>query len=416
MTRRRKVWIGVATLAALALFLVPTCAPPPLDSAAYLQAVTATEAVIARWTASPRQLGLVVRKDGKDVFAAAAGIPRAHHELRATGLVAGTRYEFALRDEDGNEVERGSFVTRSEDDRHPVHFAVFGDSGGQPWWVEIHDSPLMRLLHAHRWLPIERAPAAVAALLLAEAPDFALHVGDVVYPRGELQHYNAGFFRPFGEFARSRPIYPVFGNHDVMTGDGDAFRQVFAVPEDDPGEHCFSFREGPLRVIGLDLNGEVDAQHRSIRYLRRALETAEEPWILVYSHYPLRSVYRPSPRPDLLAHYGPLCREFGVDLICAGHDHNYQRYGRPGETIEVVSGGGGKSLYEINQRPDGLEVAEIAYHASFIRIDRLTLRFVAKAIDGRILDEFTIDKAAQLRDGTAKGNPARLLRMQRLVN
>lgn len=414
MTRRKR-WIGAAALCFLAALVTPTCDAPPLETGAYVQAVTTGSAVIARWTASPQRLRLVVRQDGREIAEAVDGALCLHHELLVTGLAAGAKHDYELTDETGGDALRGSFLTRSDDDRRPLRFAVFGDSGGQPWWVAIHGSPLMRLAQAHLWLPIEKAPCAVAELLLRENPDFALLVGDVIYPRGELENYHAGFFRPFGEFIRERPIYPVLGNHDVMTADGAPFLTTFTLPEDGIGEHCFTIRDGPLRVIGLDLNGEIDGKHRTMQWLRRVLESATEPWILVYNHYPLRSVYRSAPRPDLMQHYGPLCREFGVDLICAGHDHNYQRYGQPGETLEIVTGGGGKSLYEIRQRPEGLVVAESEYHASFVTIDGLTLRLVAKATDGRILDDFTIDKAALLRAGKVVAGGGRLARTKSLL-
>lgn len=414
MTRRKRR-IGAAMLCFLAALVTPTCDAPPLATGAYVQAVTTNSAVIARWTASPQRMRLVVRQDGREVAEAFEGVPGLHHELLVTGLAAGARHDYELTDENGGDARRGSFLTRSDDDHRPLHFAVFGDSGGQPWWVAIHGSPLMRLAQAQLWLPVERAPCAVADLLLRENPDFALLVGDVIYPRGELENYHAGFFRPFGEFIRERPIYPVLGNHDLMTANGAAFLETFTLPEDGLGERCFTVRDGPLRVIGLDLNGEVDGDHRTMQWLRRVLQEATEPWLLVYSHYPLRSVYREAPRADLMQHYGPLCREFGVDLICAGHDHNYQRYGQPGETLEVVTGGGGKSLYAILHRPEGLVVAESAYHASFVTIDGLTLRLVAKAIDGRILDDFTIDKSALLRAGKVTASAARLARMQSLL-
>src|SRR5690606_21073095 len=106
-----------------------------------------------------------------------------------------------------------------------------------------------------------------------------------------------------------------------------------------------------------------------------------------------RSVYRDAPRDDLVTHYASLCRELGVDLLFAGHDHNYQRFGSPGELIEIVTGGGGKSLYEIRRRPPGLAVAEVAYHVCEVEVQGAVLRLTARAIDGRVLDSFTIEKA-----------------------
>ena len=61
-----------------------------------------------------------------------------------------------------------------------------------------------------------RAGAAMAAY----EPDFALHLGDVIYPKGLHAHYSSGFFRPFGELLRRSPFFPVLGNHDVVDAGG----------------------------------------------------------------------------------------------------------------------------------------------------------------------------------------------------
>ena len=43
----------------------------------------------------------------------------------------------------------------------------------------------------------------------------------------------------------------------------------------------------------------------------------------------------------------PVCEQYGVDLLLAGHDHNLQHITRE-ETLDVImsGAGGAKSLYE----------------------------------------------------------------------
>ena len=414
MKRSRLLHIAIA-LALLAMLVAPTCSSPAVESGAYLQDVLAHDAVVARWTPTPQKLTLRVLDGDREIARVDEPGPALRHELKVSGLDPGRRFAFEMVDATGQVVDRGGFVTRSEDDRHPLRFAVFGDSGGQPFWIWLQNAPIFALLPLTRWLPTASEPRLIADSILAGKPDFVLHVGDVIYPWGRQEHYTTGFFRPFGDLLRTAPIFPVLGNHDCMTENGAPFLSNFVLPDDGQGERCFTFRDGPLRVIGLDLNDEVTGDHPSIAYLRRIASTSTEPFLVVYSHYPVRSVYRDHPRADLERFYVPLCRELGVDLILAGHDHQYQRYEQPGETIEVVTGGGGKSLYEIYHRPEGLVVARSAYHACFVDIDGARLHLVARTPEGEVLDEFTIDKTALDRAGKLRGNPQRLARIRALA-
>jgi predicted phosphodiesterase len=416
--RRRKLLLASSLALLLTASLLPVCDPPPLATGPYLQAVTQTGVVVCCWTASPAARGLRIRQGERLVAEVPAGDPTTHHELRAGGLAPGTEHGYELVDAEGQVVERGRFRTRSADDRRPLRFAIFGDSGGQPSWIDLQRAPLLRLSGADRWLPIEDEPQAVARVLAAIDPEFCLHTGDVIYPSGEHTHYATGLYRPFGALMRAVPIYPVFGNHDYKTADGQPFLEHFALPEDGgAGERNFTFSDGPVRFVGLDLNTEVGGpDHPALAFLKRIAAASSEPWLVVWSHYPVQSAYRDRPRQDLEQHYLPLCRELGVDLLCAGHDHNYQRFGEPGETVQVVTGGGGKSLYEIRHRPDGLVAAEVAYHACEVLVDGPTLRLTARSIDGAVLDAFTIDKAQLLREGRVRGSEARLARLRALVD
>ena len=392
--RRKHLAISVFAVLTFGALLLPVCDPPPLETGAYLQAVTGHSAVIACATGSPTALGLIVRVADEIVFERPPGVEALRHELIVSGLAPGVAHDFEVLGDGGDVVDRGSFVTRGEDDARRVHFVVAGDTGGQPAWVDMQQSPLFRVTHAHRWLPGASAPRAVADLLLASGADFWLHTGDVVYPAGERRHAATAFFRPFADVLRRMPCYPVLGNHDLMTEAGAPFFENFVLPVapgDDEG--CFTFRDGPVRIVGLHLRDPLGPDDPALAYLRDVAAASSEPWLIVMNHYPVRSVYRAEPREDLAAHYAPLCLELGVDVLLAGHDHNYQRFGEPGAMIEIVTGGGGKSLYDIRHRPPGLAAASVAYHICEFEVEGVELRMTARAVDGRVLDSFTIDKS-----------------------
>src|SRR5262249_8380495 len=194
-----------------------------------------------------------------------------------------------------------------------------------------------------QWLPPASMPRRVGAEVAAAEPQFVLHLGDIVYPWGKAAHYSSGFFRPFAAALRSAPFYATLGNHDLKNDAGRQALANFVLPTD-PGTgdgRCYSFGWGSVRVIVLDLNSQrgredeaaspelasdIDADHPAVRFLRRELQQSHEPWLIVASHFPIRSESRAGTRDDLLQCVVPLLREHGVDLYLSGHDHTYQRY------------------------------------------------------------------------------------------
>lgn len=401
MRRRLLPWlIGVGAL------LLPVFEPPPLWTGPYLQNVTTESIVVARIATAPARLRVEVTPldGGAPARGFESGAACRRQRVTVDGLAPATRYAYRALDVDsGAEVGAGRFRTLADRDDAALRFAVFGDSGGQPWWVWLQQSALFAWPARARWFGPASQPAALGRELAASNPDFWLHVGDVIYPKGQQRHYATGFFTPFAAALATSPSFVVLGNHDVMTDNGGPLLRNFDLPTNGltGDSRCYSIVDGPLRIVVLDLTQPVDATHPAIEFARTELRAATEPWLLVASHFPIDSVYREEPRADLEQHLLPLLERHRVDVVLAGHDHNYQRFGVPGAgPIQVVTGGGGKSLYPIRREPPNLTVAKVAWHWSEISIERGRLTLVAREVGtGALLDEFTIDKQALLADG-----------------
>jgi hypothetical protein len=147
------------------------------------------------------------------------------------------------------------------------------------------------------------------------------------------------------------------------------------------------------------------------------LAASSEPWVVVASHFPMRSASRQRDRGDLLLHLLPLLERHGVDLYLSGHDHCYQRFGdqAAGELVQIISGGGGKSLYETRPHPKAL-VVESQYHwCSGLKEGRdLVIR--ARSLAGDLIDTVRLplaegDKLARIRET----NAPRAARIERLL-
>ena len=107
-------------------------------------------------------------------------------------------------------------------------------------------------------------------------------------------------------------------------------------------------------------------------------------------------------------------------MYLAGHDHCYQRFG-PNETAPVpliISGGGGKSLYDITDNPrlrQGAEVLEKAYHWCSVTVAGKAFRVEAHGGDGKRLDrvDLTLPSGDAL-ERLRSRNPARARRIESL--
>jgi hypothetical protein len=161
----------------------------------------------------------------------------------------------------------------------------------------------------------------------------------------------------------------------------------------------FSFARGPVRVIGLDCNidrtsSAFDALHPGATFLAKELATRTEPWIVVATHFPMRTQSRQTyDRADLLLHMLPMLQEQGVSLYLSGHDHCYQRFGGGGDTETVplvVSGGGGKDLYAVRPSSRAAKLASVHHWCSVeARDGGLTVQ--ANGLDGAVVDRFVLE-------------------------
>lgn len=415
---RRFLWV-----AGFACLWLPVLDDPPLYTGAYLQDVTTSAATVAMITGGPTSLECVVSDAaGRQVATQRDDGQRRRHALRVTGLQPATEYAYRLL-EAGQEVASGRLRTAPADDRAPVRFAFLGDSGGQPWWVWLQTSPAFHLPARWHWLPPASMVSRIGARVAAAAPDFVLHLGDIVYPRGWHAHYSTGFFRPFADVMAKAPLYAVLGNHDLMDDEGRQTLANLRLPSSDElGDgRCYSFAWGSLRVIALlcepDLTGAYRDEHLAQQFLLRELDRHSEPWVIVASHLPIRSASRQKNNGPLMATLLPALAEHQVSLYLSGHDHCYQRFGpseRDGGMTLVVSGGGGKSLYET--RPDpAAAVLQSQYHwcSAEIATDRLSVR--AHGVDGGLIDSFSLalPTGAQL-ESVRRTNPARAARIEAL--
>jgi hypothetical protein len=199
----------------------------------------------------------------------------------------------------------------------------------------------------------------VASLILSWQPDFIITTGDNNYPDGGYDTIDAAigkyfhsyiypYLGSYGEGASVHRFFPSLGNHDLRTDDGKPYFDYFTLPGN---ERYYDFTWGPVHFFALnDIESEPDGVGVSsiqAAWLQSNLSASTSTWNIVYMHYP----------PYSSGSHGSIdwarwpYREWGADVVLAGHDHTYERLEEDGLTY-IVDGLGGNGIYDFENIVD----------------------------------------------------------------
>jgi acid phosphatase type 7 len=233
----------------------------------------------------------------------------------------------------------------------PFRFHCVGDTGG-------HIDPA----------PQRRVVAAMAAELeQPDPPRFFFHLGDVVYPHGEADHYRAQFEHAYADYAA--PIFAVPGNHDAENGlrSGELALAPFSahfcsgtVPLHEAGEAVRRAPRQPhvywtlvherVRIVGLWANQPEGGQFAAeqLDWLVGELRDTPPDTVLILAlHQPVYSAdVTHGGNLELVDLLDDCAQRAGraVDAVFCGHAHVYERFTRRVDGREVpfiVAGAGG---------------------------------------------------------------------------
>ena len=204
-------------------------------------------------------------------------------------------------------------------------------------------------------------------------PDMVTIAGDIVYNRGLISEYTTKYWPVYNKddadtlgapMLRSIPFVAAVGNHDALTRDLNAYPEALAYyhfwdqplngPEskeggafvptllgsdankkafyDGAGDKYprmtnFSFDYGNAHWTVIDSNPYVDWNDSTLRdWLAKDLATAaNSTWRFVLYHHPCFNSSRAHYEQQQMRLIAPIMEKGKVDIIFAGHVHNYQR-------------------------------------------------------------------------------------------
>jgi hypothetical protein len=339
----------------------------------YVQNISTSSAVIA-WMSEEPGAGFVRYGETPELeYERGDGRTGKRHAVTLSGLRPGSRYYYRV----AGAQKTASFRTAPEELGSGFTFAVVGDSGTG-----------------------SKAQQAVAGLLERMQPDLILHTGDVVYPKGDDADYDPKFFAPYRRIIGSVPIFPSLGNHDVETKNGAPYLENFHLPRNNPEdtERYYSFDWGNAHFVALDSELYYDDEGgdpgRQKAWLERDLGETRQPWKFVFFHRPPYSSSEHGSDLVVREDLEPILARHGVDLVFNGHDHDYERTVQIKGVTYVVTGGGGKDLYEAGES-EWTAFSRSAHHAVRVRVDGDRLQLEAVEPNGLVVDglDLRLDRA-----------------------
>jgi hypothetical protein len=381
------LWLPAVTAGCGARSLCDDAPRPPrgLRWGPVLGRVTGRGARLAVTTSRPRRVALeLTHPDGvAETLVGPEALARTLFDLE--GLVPDAAYAYALRLDDAPVAESYGFRTAPEDPSAAVRFVAVGDGGtGCPIALRV----VRRIREAQ--------------------PHFVVHLGDAAYLDGSPARVRAGLLLPYAPLLSSVPVYLTLGNHDLGTRNGAPILEALEQPAGPGNERWFSVARGCVHLCVLDAYSPLAPGSEQHAWLAADLAAADRAWKVVAIHTPPYNNGRHPPAEAVRAHLVPLFEAHGVDLVLSGDDHNFQRtfpvrggeavarasdpdFVAPGAPVYVVSGGGGKDLYEA-AAGGVVAQAEVLHHA--LVVDATPGRLAARCVDlhGETRGAFSIAK------------------------
>ncbi len=356
----------------------------------YLQNVTQTEITIMWETSESASAQVQYGNQGALLDRTEIDESQAKiHEVGIRGLIPEAYYSYKAvsETEAGEKAESEIYTFRTAPYRNtPFRFAVWGDN---------------RTDH--------RTCEKVAQLIASQDPDIVINVGDVVTTGGVYAQWGTEYFIPIRHFAGSVPSYVAIGNHEQQA---HWFDDLVSQPGN---EHWFAFSYGNSRFIILDTNRSYSPGSEQYNWLVEELDSDESEssdFRFAFFHHPPYSEQWDSPgyigEASVRAFLVPLLEEYGVDIVFAGHTHDYEQGKRVlengHEIYYVITGGGGAALDRIETRDwDVIQIHESAYHCVVVDVKGAVLDFESIGLDGGVIDSFS---KVSSRGATVAVNPA----------
>jgi hypothetical protein len=319
-------------------------------------------------------------------------VPTTNHVLTVTGLSPDTAYFYRVRSTgSGAQAVSPVFCFRTLKLVGDITFAVFGDgeNGGVPQFE-------------------------VAGAVANSGVDLVLYTGDVMYFSFTLGRADTRCLSIYGPHMRNTPYFFTMGNHDLYSGDAP-YLETFFLPTNSANgtEYFYSFDHGDAHFASLyvptptrfapSLTNGLWVGSVQYSWLTNDLAASAKPWKILFLHSPLHTSgpHRfddwdydgVKDRLQLQQILLPVARQYGVQVIFSGHDHDFERFTPLSGVHAFVTGGGGYMLYHLTERDEASAQFWSIFHFLRIAIHGDTMSIEAVDTTGAVFDAVSIQRA-----------------------
>ena len=309
-----------------------------------------TSEMTIRWRTSVATNSVV--RYGTSLFdlnlAATNSAPTKEHEVRLTGLSAGTAYYYSVGTSSDVLATGNDYVFYTAPSApKPIRIWAIGDAG-----TGNANQALVRDKYYTYFNGVKSDDAINHPL------DVWLMLGDNAYPSGTDANYQKAVFNMYPQLLRRTVVWPTFGNHDDK-GSGSVaqtgpYYAMFTLPKNGEAggvpsgtEAYYSFDYGNVHFVCLN-SSDIDRSTNGamMAWLQNDLAAVTNEWLIAYWHHPpySKGSHNSDTERELIQmreNFLPLLEEYGVDLVLCGHSHSYERSkfldGHYGKSFTLVS-------------------------------------------------------------------------------
>ena len=292
------------------------------------------------------------------------------HKYVITGLQPGLFYYYRVTA--GGQTYTGSFHAAQPANSTHVKFMAYGDSRS---FSSIHDQVAAEMIATYNTDP--------------EFQAITLSVGDLVTDGDIESLWDSEHFNPdypnIQELLADTPYLSAIGNHE---GSGELFVKYFPYPFE--GGRYWSYDDGPAHFTVIDQYTDYSPGSAQLDWIENDLASTTKPWKIIYLHRPGWSAGNHGNDTNVQDYIQPLCVQYGVSLVFAGHNHYYARAIVDG-VQHITTGGGGVQLHTPDPDYPNIVATSMTYHFCRVEIINNILHFEAVEPDGTIIDSFTLE-------------------------